>query len=208
MGLVLAALWWLHGLAMADLIPPQAEAAAKRLQDRPRSFDRADNFCLNKKPGAACTIAGSHLAEGGEGVCDNRINTSLGSIDLVCLRTAEVEIDRGLPEGGFVADKVLCDPADRLAWEGKQPWNCKPLQPRPADRFCQGKAVGASCTVSLRYQGQPEQHEGICRTVTEEQRYYYAGNRVRSREVIRCESAEEPAQRSWHDATWWQKLWQ
>lgn len=208
---------WRRGLALlllaampytswADLIPPQAQAAAQRLRDNPQSFDRTDNYCQDRKPGAACTIAGSRLAGGGEGVCENRVNSSLGSIDLLCRRSNEVSIDRGLPEGGFVADSDLCKPSDTEAWEGKRPWNCRPLKPAPADRFCRDQAVGASCVVSLRYQGQLEQQTGVCKTVTEEEGFYYMGRRVKTREVIRCEAVDAPAPRSWIDATVWQKL--
>lgn len=208
--LLAAALAAAQAGVFADVLPPQAAEAARRLRENPQSFDRVDNFCQGRKPGAACTIDGSHFAGGGEGRCESAINRSSNTIDLSCQRTANVFIDDGLPDGGFVADSSLCSsPEDvQAAARGQRPWNCTPLPATPADRFCRGKPKGAACTVTLSYDGRVEQHPGVCNAVTERQGFYYMGRRTMTREVIRCEPPQAPAARTWTDATWWQKLTQ
>lgn len=198
--------------AAADLLPPQAHEAAMRLRANPDAFDRIDNFCSDKKRGDACTIPGSVLAGGGEGVCKNELNRSTFTIDLSCEREGRVAIDRKLPEGGFVHDDSLCRQQAKEAASGNVPpgesrWNCAPLDPMPADRFCQGKAAGNACAVELRYQGTTQTHEGVCKQVREFSGFYYQGRRTATREVIRCEP-ETAVTRTFSPVSWWKKLLQ
>lgn len=188
------------GPAQADLLPPPAESAMKRLDRNRNAFDRTDQFCAGKFRGDACTIPGSRLAGGGDGVCQNEINRSTFSIDLYCKREGLAVIQRGLPEGGFVAEPALCAEA-----QAPHPWNCTPLPEIPADRFCQGKSVGQSCTVDMGYDGTPEQHQGVCREETQREGFYYQGRRVATRQVILC-TAPEDIERVYRKATWLEKL--
>lgn len=191
------------GLAHADLLPPQAEPLMKRLDQNRNAFDRADQFCQGKQPGDACVIAGSRLAGGGDGVCKNDINrSSYGTIDLTCVRSGSISIERGLPENGFVADASLCEGPGVLGQ-----WRCKPLPEPPVDRFCQGKSVGQSCAVSLRYEGREEEHAGVCREITQRSGFYYRGHQTVTRQVILCD-APEAIERVYQDVSWWKKLWQ
>jgi len=189
----------------ADVVPPEQAAAKIRLYDNPNAYDRVDNFCKGKKNGATCSISGSTFSGGGEGICTSAVDRENASIDLSCIRKGEVDIDRKLPEGGFVNDSYLCQMGEDK--QTGQKWNCKPASPTPADRFCQHQPVGGRCTVELTYQGKLERHEGICRQMTETKNFYYMGRRTATREVIRCEPPET-ATRVYTPASWWQKLFQ
>ncbi|MES3025973.1 MAG: hypothetical protein V4857_30700 [Pseudomonadota bacterium] len=193
----------------ADLISPQVQAAQERLRANPNTFDRFDTYCAGKRPGALCTIAGNTFAGGGKGVCTNAINESKSSIDLSCVRSERVEIDRKLPAGGFVHDADLCArQATIIATEDGQEnrrWNCTPEHPAPADRFCRGKAVGSACTAELSREGSMEKHAGVCTAATETENFYYQGRRLAKREVIKCEPGQ-PAKHIYAPASWRQKL--
>jgi len=196
--------------ALADLIPPEAEAAAKRLRANPKAFDRTDEYCTDKKVGEACTIPGSAFAGGGEGVCKNDLNRA-GTIDLSCKREGFMNIDRKYPEGGFVADATICRELEQRKRENTPyppEWNCTPLDPTPTDQFCAGKAVGAACTVTLSYLGKPEQAQGVCKHDLQQQGFYYQGRRTLSRLVIECQPAEALPERKYTPVGWWQKLMQ
>jgi hypothetical protein len=199
----------LPNFALADLIPPQVQAARERLQANPDAFDRFDTFCAGKRRGNACEIPGSTFAGGGKGVCTNAINGERSSIDLSCVRSGAVEIDRKLPKGGFVHDEALCrrqatavTEADR---QDSRQWNCTPLQPTPADRFCEGKTINGACTVELVYQGKVERHDGVCKTVTETESFYFQGRRTARRDVIQCEP-DKTVRHEYAPAAWWKKL--
>jgi hypothetical protein len=206
-GLCCAAVLGSAGLSVADVLPPQAMRAAERLRENADAFDRSDNFCTGKRPREACTMVGSPLAGGGEGVCRNLVNTSTGTIDLTCQRLEQVDVYRDLPSGGFVGSGAMCGPEHAAAAaRGDRPWVCKPVVPMPADRFCRSKPVGAACTVEYRYGSQQGQQPGTCQVVTETQGIYFYGRTELSRDVVRCEAADKPVERTWTDATWWQKL--
>ncbi len=189
------------GLAYADLLPPGAEDAIRRFEKNRKAFDRVDQFCTDKAPGDACMVAGSRLAGGGPGTCRSEVNRASFTIDLSCRREGVLVIQRGLPEGGFVAEADLCKGDDV-----SRPWNCTPLATVPVDRFCQGKALNQACTVSLDYNGAPEQQEGICRQVTEREGFYHQGRRIATRQVVLCDAPEQPAARIYRDVPWYQKL--
>lgn len=200
-----AALYFTTALASADLLPPGAIEAGQRLRDHPGAFDRSDNFCEGKQAGASCVIPGPLLVGGGAGICRNDINRNLGLIDLSCNRSDTVDVDRKLPEAGFVYDADLCRMKDA---SGNPLRNCTPLVPAPSDQFCAGKEVGASCSVSFRYQGKTEQQVGVCKSQLQTFSFYQMGRRTASREVVLCQPAEEATERSYKAVGWWQKLWQ
>lgn len=171
--------------AAADVISPEVAAAENRLRDNPKTYDRVDNFCSDKKPGAPCTIWGTVFSGGGAGTCVNAVNPSGSTIDLTCVRNDAVQIDRKLPDGGFVDEPYLCELGEDK--ETGQKWNCTPTIPTPSDQFCQGKSTGSRCTVELTYQGKKEWQAGICSEAVETQRFYYQGHRTATRQVIRCD---------------------
>lgn len=200
----------------ADLIPPEVGEAQDRLRANPMAYDRVDEFCDGKKPGAGCTITGTTFSGGGEGVCTNFVNRHQApiAIDMSCVRNGEVRIERKLPEGGFVNNSDLCKRSENeCRLRKKVPggpgcpsrWNCKPMVPTPADQFCKGKAIGSSCTVELTYQGNNELHAGICREIVETEGFYYQGHRTATRQVISCEPPPAAA-RTFTPASWHQKL--
>jgi hypothetical protein len=201
--------------ARADMISPDVERARERLKNNPNVYDRVDDYCKDRKPGAVCSIPGPTFAGGGEGVCRNEYSSSSPTIDLSCVRSGEVQIDRKLPDGGFVHDASLCSrPKDKDCGFGKEipggpecpsRWNCKPMKPTPADQFCRSKGVGSACTVELIYLGRSERHEGICTIIVETERFYYQGHREAKRDVIRCEPPPV-APRNYSPVSWQQKL--
>lgn len=198
-------------LVRADVMPPEVWKAHERLRANPKLFDRYDSYCAGKSPGDACTIPGSILAGGGNGTCKNEINATSSVIDLTCKRAGTVDIERRLPAGGFVNDESLCRWKAKAVTEAErketQRWNCTPLQPVPADRFCEGKAADSPCTVELSYQGSTERNEGVCKMVVETEGFYYQGRRLAKRDVIRCEP-EQPVPHEYKPVSWWQKLLQ
>lgn len=201
--------------ASADMISPEVQRAQERLQANPNVYDRVDDYCKDKKPGAVCSIPGNTFAGGGEGICKNAFNPWKSTIDLSCVRKGEVWIDRKLPEGGFVNDSNLCarEKDEDCGFGKKIPggpecpsrWNCKPMNPTPADQFCKNKNVGSSCTVELIYQGKTERHDGICSMIVETERFYYQGHREATRNVIRCEPPPV-APRNFSPVSWHKKL--
>lgn len=194
--------------ALADLVPPNAFPAAKRLSENPRAFDRTDDFCTGKKVGDACEIPGSRLSGGGPGTCDNAIHRGHGTIDLLCRRTGRVVLDRGLPEDGFVADPEFCAGIARLGDEGKpMASHCVPPHIQPVDRFCAGKTLGDACTVDLEYAGQTERHLGTCREEVQTRRFYHQGQRTLTRKAVLCLADPLPPP-NLKPLSWWQKLLQ
>lgn len=197
--------------AIADVIPPTPAQIEiyKRHNDNPKAFDRTDTFCSGKFAGDACTIAGSPLVGGGEGLCRTSVNSLEHTIDLDCVRQGDISIDRQYPEGGFIADRELCQSSQ--ANNGVPPtpseWGCTPLIPAATDQFCRNKVAGAACTVELTYQGKRGQYDGVCKQTWQQKYFYFRGHRTASRAVVQCEPASEIKQ-TYTPATWWQKLMQ
>jgi hypothetical protein len=192
--------------ATADVLPPRAAEAAERLRRNPDAFDRTDQFCKGRRRGDACEIAASPLAGGGGGTCRSAIDRAGSTIDLSCERADGYVLDRGLPEGGFVADASLCAGTAGQPPAGA-PYACRPLQPMPVDRFCAGRPVGAACSAEISRDGARETHPGVCRTVEEQRGFYFQGRRVATREVVRCE-ATSSFERVYTPVGWWEKLFQ
>lgn len=202
--LLLAAVLACAGLtASADLISSEVREAHERLRANPDTYDRVDNFCAGKKPGAACSIPGNTFSGGGAGLCSNSINRETSTIDLSCVRNGEVWIDRKLPDGGFVNDPALCQREEGK--ESDHRWNCQPVSPPPSDQFCTGKKLGSRCIVELVYQNKKEKHEGLCEEITETESFYFEGHRTATRQVIRCEPPLA-ASRTYTPVNWREKL--
>lgn len=203
--LLLAGILACNGLpAVADLISPQSVDAVRRLQANPQAFDRVDNFCLGKKPGAACSIPGTTFEGGGAGICRNDVARGASTIDMTCVRPAEVLIDRKLP----------CHPVREAMPDGtinppplsEYSEYCEPMVPIPADRFCRDKPIDSACTVELTYQGKSERHEGVCRQTSEIVGSPHPHHDLR-REVITCEP-RATVTRSYSSVPWWRKIFQ
>ncbi|MFZ2890964.1 hypothetical protein [Sulfuricurvum sp.] len=172
-----------------DVLSYNTMVAQERLQSNPTIFDRSDQFCLGKKPQESCVITATHFSGGGEGVCINGQSADKSEkIDLICQRSENIYIERGLPKGGFVADSRVCSKGKNIS---KHPQernkNCKPILPPPPDRFCRAKKSGDSCTVEFTYHDKNEKETGVCREMFEEEHYYLYGHRSDTRIVLRCE---------------------
>ncbi|MFN5010792.1 MAG: hypothetical protein ACK5F5_06170 [Gammaproteobacteria bacterium] len=192
--------------ARADVIPPGVREAEQRLRDNPKAFDRVDQFCAQRKVGAACTLPGDALAGGGAGVCRNALDETRTRIDLSCVRRATVTIDRGLPAGGFVLPAHVCADPEGAAVARERGYGCTPAaQPLP-DRFCAGRSVGAACEAALSVDGKPVRNAGVCARVTESApRFYFRGWQVARRDALQCVSAT-PVVRDHKPVSWWQKV--
>ncbi|KVD76188.1 hypothetical protein WI89_07065 [Burkholderia ubonensis] len=214
-GLVLILAWGLLACATAhaDLTPPYIADASARLRNNPKTYDRADQFCRGKRLDDACELPGNPLQGGGTGVCRSSVNDR-GEIERACVRTTRVEIDRGVPSGGFVASPARCKPYidwvqrnDPSEPEPVLPYGCKHPEQPLTDRFCKGKAVGDACAVELRVDGRPEQYPGACTNEWQSKRFYNMGWVALRRQVMTCASA--PAfERQFSPASWLDKLWQ
>jgi hypothetical protein len=198
----------------ADVLSLDAENAQQRMQENPDIYDRVDDFCRDRKPQMACTISGSTFSGGGTGTCVREYSGKSKTIDLYCVRTSEVLIDRQLPDNRFVDDEDLCstnwDDCGKFGTvhngvECKSPWNCTPLTPTPHDQFCKGKVVGNQCTVVLNYLGKEERHQGLCKTTIETDTFYHRGYHTRTSRVINCEPPSE-APRNFTTVKWFNKL--
>lgn len=200
----------------ADVMPLEVREAQDRLYANPMVYDRVDDFCKGKKPGASCLITGTTFSGGGEGMCTNLVNRSQSpiTIDLSCVRISETRIDRKLPSDGFVVDMDLCQKEEKECKFGKKVsdgtecrihWNCKPVTPTPSDQFCKGRAIGSPCTVELTYRSNDELHAGVCTEVVETANFYYDRRRTATRQVIRCEPPPMAA-RTYTPVNWHQKL--
>lgn len=191
--------------AWADVISMEAFSAQERHSKNPNIYDRADSFCKGKKPKSACTIPGAISSGGGNGVCTNGLeNRHSVSIDMVCITTGELFIDRKLPDGGYVADSTFCK--DGVNKEGFPRVDCKPLNPTPKDRFCKEKNIGNPCNIEFTYNNKQLTEAGVCKVVVETVApYYYQGYHKDSRTVIQCEAPALP-ERIMTPASWFDKL--
>lgn len=188
--------------ASADLLRPGVESARERLRANPDTYDRVDNFCSGKQPGASCTIPGTTFSGGGEGACKSIIGQYETLIDLTCIRNAEAVIDRKLPgrlPDGKFGESSLCKDMVR----GVEA-DCESMGQIPYDQFCKGKNIGSRCTVELRYQDKIEHHEGICKEITEYE-FYSRRYNTRSRRIVSCEPPPV-APHTYTPVSWWQKI--
>lgn len=154
----------LSAFLSADVISPMVQATRDRLSNNPNIYDRVDNFCQGKKPRDACTISGPVISGGGEGTCINaQTNSYSTTIDLSCVRTKYVEIDRQLSESGL------------------------------KDRFCTFVKIGNPCVLEFVYEDKKQKGMGTCNVQIETNRYYYQGYHENSRSTIQCQPEPLPA---------------
>jgi hypothetical protein len=187
-------------------MPMGAYDAGQRLAAHPERYDRADQFCTNKRVNALCTIPGSVFSGGGPGTCRIQIDSTLYSIDLSCVLHHEAVVERDLPKNGYHAPTYACrdglPPA--LAQEGM---DCAPAEstPMPVDRFCRSHFVGERCEVTFLHLGQTLRDSGTCQVVTEERPFYLRGRSKASRNVLRCEPIQ-PVQQRFTPTSWWERV--
>lgn len=205
--IIVMASFFFSEAAFADLIPPHAHDAAKRLYANSKAFDIVDSFCTGKLVGDECAVKGDVFSGGGSGVCNNSLNQKIGKIELTCVRSARVTINRGLPDRGFVHDADLCEEYEKNQSDGRFLNDCTPLMTKPVDRFCTGRDIDSPCTAILSVDGQTESHTGQCKEVVEVKRYYNKGYRVAKRTVIQCEPPSY-TEHTYSPASWWQRLTQ
>lgn len=192
--------------SLADLMPIGVYQAQERLQAHPERYDRADQFCADKRVNALCTRPGSVFSGGGPGTCRTSIDPSLHSIDLSCVLHNEAVIERDLPQNGYHASDDICQDGlpPTLAQRGI---DCAPAAsgPMPVDRFCKSHFVGERCDVSFVHLHQTLRDSGTCQVVTEEQHFYFRGRRTALRNVLRCEPIQ-PVQQNFTTTSWWERV--
>lgn len=190
--LSLCLLGW-SGLGLADVLPPDAYELHVRARENPAAYDRADAWCAGKSIGSACEVPGNAFEGGGKGLCRQIINRPSRSLDAVCKVTAQVAIDRKLPDSGFMVDSRLCELAQRdpsVAESLKREQaGCTPIPP-VADQFCDRKKVGDACQVELNVDGIRASFAGKCSTESQESRFYHYGYNIKRRDVILCQPAK------------------
>lgn len=183
----------LSGGALGDITPPQVSDAYQRLQAHPGTFDRTDQFCTDRLPGNACSIAGTVFEGGGTGICKQDIDRATGNIDLTCALSQNVEFVRDLPEHPYRADAYTCSAGPR--YEGSYEafklavghWVCNEL-PFVSDRSCGARKAGDRCSVLVVVgSAEPKVYDGVCREALDRQNTYYHGRRWLERTVFSCQ---------------------
>lgn len=196
------------GAACADLISPRLADAQSRLHANPQTYDQVDQFCSGKKRDEACSMPGSAFEGAGPGVCKTDINNN-AVIEMACVQTATVAVDRRIPDGGYVADERLCQPYQAALAAGrpppKQPWNCTPPAQALTDQFCAMAAAGDACTAEAVVDARRERHPGVCTSVIQTENFYHQGRRQATRSVLMCMPTSKIV-RQFSPASWLQKL--
>lgn len=190
------------GFAWADLVPPEVAQAWQRYEKNPKAFDRTDQYCGNKKPGAACTIPGTVFEGGGGGTCERSVTQGSVYISLECKRSERIEIDRQIPDGPFRVDAELCSGTEH------NPVYICTEPPVVADRFCANAQAGQACMAELRRNGKPESHAGVCQLGRETTNFYRWGRRQGHRPILSCEPVKQAPERIYTAVSQWQKLLQ
>jgi hypothetical protein len=183
--------------------------AGQRLAAHPERYDRADQFCTNKRVNALCTRPGSVFSGGGPGTCRIQIDPSLYSIDLSCVLHDEAVVERDLPKGGYQAPDYLChdgpSPVDGIDCDSAKSTQSAQSAHMPVDRFCRSHFVGERCEVSFVHLGQTLRDSGTCQVVTEDRHFYFRGRSKASRKVLRCEPIQ-PVQQRFTPTSWWERV--
>lgn len=150
----------LSNFLYADIIIPKVQDARDRLKSNPDVYDRVDNLCQGKNPKDRCTISGPVISGGGEGTCINALTND--TIDLMCVRTKYVIIDKQIPFGEM-----------------------------KSDRFCKGKKIGNPCKIEFVYDDKAQIAEGTCKLEVERKRSYYPGT-YKNRSTVQCQPEPLP----------------
>lgn len=176
-------------MARADLLPPQASEVFERFSNNPRTFDRHDQWCEGRGVGTACQIPGTPFEGGGPGKCERIIHRAEYKIDLLCSLDPEPQIQRGLPDINWQAEKELCEGVKVDISGVRRTEQGIPCENQPAvfDRFCRGKEAGQSCTAELRVTDRIQNFEGVCRREVETKSWYFQGRRFLTRDTVQCQ---------------------
>ena len=196
------ALLFASGTTWADLVSPQVQSAWKRYEQNPKAFDQADQYCVAKKPGAACVIPGSAFEGGGAGICERAVSQGSQYISLNCNRGERIQIDRQIPDGPFRVDSSLCPDAER------NPAHTCSEPALLSDRFCAGGKAGQACMAELSIDGKTSSHAGVCRISVETTRFYFRGRHEGQRPVLACEPASRAPERVYTPVGAWEKFLQ
>lgn len=186
----------------ADLVSPEVADAWKRYEENSKAFDRADQYCVGKKPRASCVIPGSTFEGGGPGKCKRSVSQGSEYISLECERSEVIQIDRQVPNSSFRMDDSLCsNPELHL------PYVCT----EPAvvtDRFCANHQVRQSCTVELTRAGKKETAAGICSLGVDVVNFYQYGRQKAYRPILTCEPLHPVPEQVFKPVSQWRKFLQ
>ena len=180
---------FLPSLAWADTLPNSVIQARERMEQDPGHYDRADQFCAEKKVGSSCVIPGNPFEGGGNGTCRTSPNRDSGAIESRCALNYRPEVLGSLPDGGYRAPETICENG-----EIKEPFarafsseNLSCLAtPVVSDKYCSGKAVGSPCSVDVRSESAESKYPGLCAESEDSRRLYYHGYMRVTRTVLTC----------------------
>ncbi|MGE5504639.1 MAG: hypothetical protein ACM31L_09475 [Actinomycetota bacterium] len=178
-------------LAWADLLPPVHYELQERMKNDPQAYDRADQFCANKKVGSACAVPGNPFEGGGVGTCQTRADDKQRTIDSLCIFGDRREVLRNLPDRGYKGADEVCDMARRnphseaAADVRAEKLTCDQAATVP-DRFCDGKAAGDPCAAEMSVAGSILSFPGRCGEKEERATYYSRGRQIKTRTVLIC----------------------
>lgn len=162
---LIGVLWFLSGLAQADLIPPGLEMLQERIRVDPGFYNEADQFCLGKALGARCMVDGAPFDGGGAGTCRRKLEPWQRKASAECVVDVPPVIDRAWTSTRFQLDQATCRQmqgsrfySDHLASMNA---SCEPV-PVAADQFCDGRKEGDACIVKLQVNGKALESAGRC----------------------------------------------
>jgi hypothetical protein len=183
--------FFLPSLALADTLPYWQIDLRQKMQNDPNTYDRADQFCAQKKVGSPCTIPGNPFEGGGTGTCQTRLNDRQPTIDSLCTFTGLREVMRKIPDRGYKGSEHTCDsarqnPSSRAADDIKnQNLTCGPT-PTVPDQFCDGKAAGDTCMAEMQVDSAKFTYPGRCAESEDRAKFYSLGYNVKVRTVLLC----------------------
>ncbi len=155
------------------------------MQDDPKTYDRADQFCARKSVGSPCSVPGNPFEGGGTGTCQTRLNDKQQTIDSLCTFGERREVRRNMPDRDYRGAEVICDKARRdpnaqdvVEFLVQNKITCGPTPTIP-DQFCDGKAVGEACVAEMLVNGSISTYPGRCGEKDERVEFYSYGYRTR-----------------------------
>ncbi len=179
----------LPSLAWADTLPNSVYQARERMEQDPGHYDRADQFCDEKKVGSSCVIPGNPFEGGGNGTCRTSANRNSGAIESRCTLNNMPEVLGSLPDGGYRAPESICENGGLKepfadAFRNKN-LSCH-ATPVVSDQYCSGKAVGSPCHAEVRSGSTESKYPGVCAESEDSHRLYYHGYVRVTRTVLTC----------------------
>lgn len=183
----------LPSLALADTLPYSVFQARERMEQEPEYYERADQFCAEKRVGSPCVIPGNPFEGGGNGTCRTSPSSS-GAIESRCTLTYRPTVLDSLPDGSYRAPELMCENGKlKKTYESTNSdgiISCNTVN-ITSDKYCNGKSANDSCVANVNYGTSTAAYQGICREKEDIRRIYSYGYITLKRTILTC-SPENP----------------